>query len=713
VSVARTPEPAPTRLSCPNCAKNFRVRNYKSGAEMECPDCKGPLIEPVGEPEEIALKGEVHQGGWELPVRLGRYHIEGQIARGGMGVVFKAKQEGLDRLVAIKMMLPGPAGDAETVRRFEREARSAARLKHPNIVAIHEIGDYRGIPFFSMDFVDGPSLEDAMHQAPIPPRRIAEIIRDVARAVQFAHDHGIVHRDLKPGNVMLEKDVPRLTDFGLAKDVASQSLLSMTGEIMGTPSYMSPEQAEGRVRELGPSTDVYSLGAVLYRVLVGRPPHEAATPIATVHDVIHRDPPEPLKLNKQCPAELSAITMKAMEKEPRDRYTSAEELAKDLDRFLAGEPVIARPMPAWKRLRRQMKKQRTAVRIAAAGVGLGLVAAVAAFFVFRKSPLDVIEGNLAAPELSIRQNAIASLIGDFDRHAESDRARAIALLAGALAKDRDEKTRALTLDVLDRRPALAAHALPWLEEEKPPALRIRLLEILGRGKVREAVDAVVPLLKSPDVEVKRAAVKFFIHVPDPGVFYQLGLLIADRDVGAEARAAIDRQYVNKVIALFNPAGANVGGALGELGRTLQEHNRMVEGVLNEGDPKNAPKDAAEAAMAALGDKDERNRMKAAIELGRTPAKKAAEALCKAMGDPDDGVAKAAAYALGETGAGRFREQLAPMLKDGRAVARRNAAYLLGVLKDTSAKQALEEAFKAERDEDAKGAILDALQALRK
>jgi len=703
-------ESAPTRLSCPNCRKNFKIKNYRAGRPVQCPDCRGPLVDPVASPgEEVALAG---QGGWELPVRLGRYHIDGQVARGGMGVVYKATQEGLDRPVAIKMMLPGPAADPEMTGRFSREARSAARLKHPNIVAIHEIGEYRGIPFFSMDFVTGPSLDATM---PMTPKKIAAVIRDVARALHYAHGEGIVHRDIKPQNILLEGgETPRLTDFGLAKDFTSQSILSMEGEVMGTPAYMSPEQAQGRTREIGPLTDVYSLGAVLYRMMTGRAPFDAATPYAIVKKVVEDDPLPPDRIRRDVPVELAAVAMKALSKEPRERYANAEEFAADLDRFIAGDPVKARPLAEWKRLARSAKKHKTSVKIAAAGILVGVVAVVLAVFVLKKNALDLVEVNLKSEELAVRQNALTALLSDFEKIADGETARATELAKAAIAHDRDEKTRALALAVLESKPALAVHALAWLDEEKPPALRARLIGLLAKGKVREAVDPVAALLKSKDVEVKRTAVRFFIEVPDASVFHSLGLLITDKDVGKDAREAINRQYALKVVAIFNPAGHNVGGAMGDLADSVARHNQQIEDIMNEKpvDRPTGPKDAAEAAIAELAGPDARNRLKAAIELGRAPSPKADSALLKAVEDPDDGVARAATLALVETGV-PAKEKLLPLLQSGRAVVRRNAAVLLAALKDASTKAALEDAFKQEPDEDAKGALLDALQALRK
>jgi WD40 repeat protein/tRNA A-37 threonylcarbamoyl transferase component Bud32 len=279
---------------------------------------------------------------------FGDYELQREIARGGMGVVYKARQVNLKRIVALKMILAGQLAGPEEVRRFHAEAEAAARLDHPGIVPIFEVGQHDGQHYFSMAFVEGESLAHKITQGVFPPRDAAALMKKVAVAIAYAHVEGVIHRDLKPANVLIDRDgQPRVTDFGLAKrvqtgDAASQD--TAPGQILGTPSYMPPEQASGLVSRIGPHSDIYSLGAILYCLLTGRPPFQAATPLDTLLQVIQQEPVSPRQLNAAVPRDLETITLKCLEKEPAKRYRSATELAEELGRFLNGEPIHARPV---------------------------------------------------------------------------------------------------------------------------------------------------------------------------------------------------------------------------------------------------------------------------------------------------------------------------------------------------------------------------------
>ncbi len=227
------------------------------------------------------------------PQRFGDYELLGEVGRGGMGVVYKAREAGLDRVVAVKMLLPGAVPDGEELQRFRTEAAAAARLQHPHIVAVHRVGEVGGRHFYSMDFIDGVSLTQRLAEGPLPGRTAARYAAVVARALHHAHQHGILHRDIKPGNVLLDADDrPHVTDFGLAKQYTSDSGQTRTGSVLGTPSYMAPEQALGR-KDLGPACDVYGVGAMLYELLTGRPPFKAETPLDTLSQVIEVEPVPP------------------------------------------------------------------------------------------------------------------------------------------------------------------------------------------------------------------------------------------------------------------------------------------------------------------------------------------------------------------------------------------------------------------------------------
>jgi WD40 repeat protein/predicted Ser/Thr protein kinase len=310
---------------------------------------------PSGESREPAVDEPVED---LLSRTFGDYRLIKRIGQGGMGVVYKAQQTSLGRTVALKMLPFGPFTRDDFVKRFHTEAQAAAKLQHPNIVAIYEVGEREGQHFFSMEFVDGLNLAEVVGNQPMPEARAVRITRTIAEAVQFAHEHGILHRDLKPSNILLDPlDQPRITDFGLAKDLADDSELTMTGQALGSPSYIPPEQAEGRRAALGPRGDVYSLGAILYHLLTGRAPFAGESITATVQQVINDEPVAPRLLNRAVPRDLEVICLKCLEKEPARRYTSAKELAEELGRFQNDEPIRARPVSAVEKLWRWCRRR--------------------------------------------------------------------------------------------------------------------------------------------------------------------------------------------------------------------------------------------------------------------------------------------------------------------------------------------------------------------
>jgi serine/threonine-protein kinase len=278
-----------------------------------------------------------------VPREFGDYELLEEIGRGGQGVVFRAWQRSLNRTVAVKIIGIGQWVTDAHLKRLRREAEAAAKLNHPGIVPVYEVGERGGTYYFSMQFVEGDHLDDVVSRGPISVRQAAELIAKVARTVHYAHEHGILHRDIKPGNILLDAGgEPHLTDFGLARLVEHGSTVTGSLEIMGTPSYMSPEQAVGNNAGVSRATDVYGLGAVLYELLTGHPPFSGGTTYETIHLLLDSEPRRPRLWNRKIDRDLSAICLKCLEKGPRFRYSSALALAEDLERWLRNEPIQAK-----------------------------------------------------------------------------------------------------------------------------------------------------------------------------------------------------------------------------------------------------------------------------------------------------------------------------------------------------------------------------------
>jgi serine/threonine protein kinase len=279
----------------------------------------------------------------ELPAPFGDYELREVIGRGGMGIVYRAWQMSLDREVAVKMLLRGQLASPTDERRFRHEAESAARLQHPGIVPVYETGQINGRLFFSMRYIRGETLAKILLRGPMEPRQAASILASVCRAVHFAHENGVIHRDLKPSNILLdETGYPHVSDFGLASRVTDQASLTRTGAILGTPAYMAPEQAAGSRGQIGPASDVYSIGTILYHMLTGRPPFQAATPVDIVFQVLEQDPPPLRSIHPRADRDLSLVALRCLQKPPDLRYESAAALADDLEAYLRDEPVTAR-----------------------------------------------------------------------------------------------------------------------------------------------------------------------------------------------------------------------------------------------------------------------------------------------------------------------------------------------------------------------------------
>lgn len=407
-----------------------------------------PLDQP---PLPVALVKE--------PVKVryfGDYELLEELGRGGMGVVYKAKQVSLNRLVAIKMLLAGTMASEEEVKRFYSEAEAAGHLEHPHIVPIYEVGEHQGTHYFSMANVRGRSLQELLRDGPLPPKKAAAYLAKVADAIAYAHSQGVLHRDIKPHNILIdEQDEPRVTDFGLAKRTDLQSEMTHSGQILGTPSYMPPEQALGDRTHVGPSSDVYSLGATLYALVTGRPPFQGENATETLLQVISQEPVSLRLLNPKVDRDLETITLKAIEKQPARRYPTATALREDLNRFLTGHPIHARPVSAPERVWRWARRNPVVASLSGGIAALLLAVSLVSTAAYVRSARDA--------------TAKTKLAGEKSRLAESETAaRRAAESQTKLANERLTKAR--------RSQYVARLALVSAKLESDPSASIALLE---------------------------------------------------------------------------------------------------------------------------------------------------------------------------------------------------------------------------------------------
>src|SRR6059036_2374127 len=379
---------------CENCGEKILGDSPKG----LCPACVletglGPLadetvagIDDPGHPAEVLLD-------------FGDYELLEEIGRGGQGVVYRARQKSLNRTVALKVIGLGQWATQAHLKRFRREAEAAANLDHPCIVPIYEVGECEGSCYFSMNFIDGGQLDEVAKRQPISFRNAAELIAKLARTVHYAHEHGILHRDIKPGNILVDaKGEPHLTDFGLARLLETKSTVTHTMEVLGTPSYMAPEQAVGNNAGVTSATDIYGLGAVLYQLLTGHPPFAGGTTYETVRLVLDTQPRRPRLLNRKIDRDLATICLKCLDKDPQRRYSSALALAEDLERWLKHEPIRARRTGLVTRGRKWVRRNPS---IAVMAAMLLVLAVPLGVMIWRTESERSAASNAAPPEKSI------------------------------------------------------------------------------------------------------------------------------------------------------------------------------------------------------------------------------------------------------------------------------------------------------------------------
>ena len=374
--------PADTALPRESCDADqpvsARARNTGNTADQDRDDSVlcGRGVDATDSTSKSFKSGEPTSDGVPVLGTVGDYELLEEIGRGGMGVVYRARQRTLNRIVALKMIVGGQLASDKQVQRFRAEAQAAAHLDHPGIVPIFEVGECDGRLFYSMGYVVGPTLQNRLRDQPLLPREAAELVRKIAEAVSYAHGRQVVHRDLKPANILVdEAGQPKVTDFGLAKRLDVESGLTLSGQIMGTPSYMAPEQAAGRNKHVGPAADIYALGGVLYALLTGKPPFRAATVHETIRLLREDEPVRPRLLNPAIDRDLETICLKCLEKSVTGRYVSAAALGDELRRYLAGEPILARPLGSATRLYRWYRRKPVLAIFASATILLLVISA--------------------------------------------------------------------------------------------------------------------------------------------------------------------------------------------------------------------------------------------------------------------------------------------------------------------------------------------------
>lgn len=784
-------------MTCARCHRTFTVSGWAPGKTVSCPGCDVPLspagsmirqdalvyatrfgvdepaplpptalpptihrpvvgpVAPDGgalEVDSLALDGGV---GDELvpmmpdvrdepatdlkrliPEEFNGYRVVKEIARGGMGVVLLAEQPSLRRKVAIKLMLPSAeSNDPRARERFLREARAMARIKHAFIIQVYEVGEIQGMPWFTMEFVEGRTLAELIDEKRIGVNQTVEIHRKVAQALAFAHKQGILHRDLKPGNIMVRHSGdPVLMDFGLVKDVAGESVkLSVTGTILGTPAYMSPEQAQAQT--LDARADVYSLGAVLYESVTGHVPFEGKTAFATIYQVLNDEPTPVRSLNPSVPPDLARICTKAMEKDRRDRYQTMVEFALDLEHFLQGEAVSAEGPSLAYRVRQWVKAHRMHC---VAGVSVAVVLLVVL--------LLLVSGMLrAAP--AIRNDIRTSMA----EGSTTTRVARIQILAGDIADGKikkgsaEEKEALKALEELTAatEPEIAVAALQALLNTAPEETRLEVFAEQTDARRpdavrRAALDAVIQLQKQgtsvvlagvmerdPDLELRLQAIRGMGRIIEPSAMTMLIRMAVRGQPRVMAEAAREKlrdiRSADSVLSIY--AGSRTVEASRELADMMEktsDYERQLEEALDEipaAKKKAAPRASQphEVAMLRMKDGGKDQRLTAAYDLGLMMRPESEEALRTALEDPEPDVALAAAEALGRIPKLKAPAKLLGLLDVGpqsRPSVRIAAARACGLVNPAPSGTSVAAALAKERDPGVQLELAQTLGLLR-
>ncbi len=729
-------------LTCPACRTRYKVPTYRPSARYLCKKCQAPLSPPEDN-GLIPFAGEQGLQAQEtvvrpatsppaapgapprplfapaVPERFGDYEVLGEIGRGGMGLVLKAQRTGTSRIVAIKTLLPA-AASGDVLHRFHREARSSSRLHHPNIVAVHEVGEAGGLPYFVMDYLPGTTLDKRLKLKPVIPRDAAVWTREIARALAYAHGLGVIHRDLKAANIMMDSDGrPVLMDFGLAKDASSHSVLSMSGDVFGTPSYMPPEQASGHLSEVDARSDLYSLGVLLYEMLTGRLPFQGQNLSETIYKVIHEDPPAPRSLKPRIPADLEAVCMKAMEKEKARRYASAEEMIRDLDRFLGHEDVQARQMTGLTRMGQTVRRKRGVLKAFAAAFAAAGLLFGGGWILTRKRGLDLLAVSLADPLPAVRLKALSDLVAKAEqgRLNPAEEGRAWAFLAAAIADADDTVAKAalsasirLAMDPV-RGPALRAEpgfsaSLQRQFTHQDPQLAQAAVDCAGWLEARGTYGALVPLLDNPRRILRVAAVKSLGRLGlQQSLFPLMALAQRDRPMTLEVINAIDRIYSK---GAAHPILRKAMAVMPDLLHDNQDHNdRLEEALEGVGEGETDP---VVRGLALLRDETRRTeeRLQVAYELSRQGDRKTVPGLLACLTLDPEAVGLQAAWAAEELDGRMAVDSLMGTLAKGEGKSKARAALALARPGSPEISQALQLALAADPETGTAEALCRAL-----
>jgi tRNA A-37 threonylcarbamoyl transferase component Bud32 len=539
-----------------NLSESFDAITPLFGAALAAHDSALPTLPPSI--PALQVPAEATRPQTELPsgpIHVPGYEILAEVGRGGMGVVYKARQLRPERIVALKMLLAGRHAEPNDRTRFLREADAVAQLQHPNIVPLYEAGQHGDLPYFTLEFVSGGSLANLLQGKPLPPRDAARLVEQLARGMQYAHERGIIHRDLKPSNILLSevsggavsgKDPthhspltthqPKITDFGLAKKIADSAALTATGAVFGTPPYMAPEQARGAAKQVSAAADVYALGAILYECLTGRPPFQGPTSTDTLLQVLQDEPVPPSRLQRSMPRDVETICLKCLEKAPNRRYGSARELAEDLRRFQAKEPIRARPVGRAERLIKWCRRHPGVSVLSAMVILLTLVAGSLVTWQWREAVTALAE---LRSEKKARARRLAAALPDASpgrvpailEELESNREEVLPFLRQLYLEEKDHARRmrlALALVAVEG-DRLREPLTDWMLHADDPAEVLLAVGALQRYRVELAAPlwAKAEDAKVPDGVRFRALVALAAYEPDNPRWQTLGPQVAE------------------------------------------------------------------------------------------------------------------------------------------------------------------------------------------